>query len=252
MPGKGLPAHSALRMQHYAIFLQGFKYDVKYRSTNQHGNADGLSRLPIAYEEEYENDVVDNFEINVIESLPITHSELSAETEKDSELQALYLALQKGNSIKPCERFNIPIDEFSCQKGVIMRDCRVIIPQKLRNRILQELHSEHAGIVKMKALARQYVWWPRIDQDLENVAKDCANCNLVRNNPRETKTYEWEAAKFPFQRVHIDFAGPFMGHYFFILVDAFSKWPEVYITKDLTSNTTIQKCRQIFTTFGIP
>lgn len=48
-----------------------------------------------------------------------------------------------------------------------------------------------------------------------------------------------------------------MGHYFFILVDAFSKWPEVYITKDLTlklfkGNTIIQKCRRIFTTFGIP
>lgn len=43
MPGKGLPAHSALRMQHYAIFLQGFSYDVKYRNTKQHSNTDGLS-----------------------------------------------------------------------------------------------------------------------------------------------------------------------------------------------------------------
>lgn len=50
----------------------------------------------------------------------------------------------------------------------------------------------------MKAMARQYVWWPRIDQDLEKMVKDCVNCNLVRNNPRETKTHEWELAKFPF------------------------------------------------------
>lgn len=98
---------------------------------------------------------------------------------------------------------------------------------------MQELHNEHSGIVKMKAVARQYVWWPRIDHDLENMAKDCTNCNLVRNNPRETKTHEWESAKSPFQRVHIDYA--FIGHYFFVLVDAFSKWPEVYVTKDMTS-----------------
>lgn len=251
-PGKGLPAHSALRMQHYAIFLQGFSYEVKYRNTKLHGNADGLSRLPITRKEDYEYDVVDNFEISIIESLPITRSELSAETEKDSEVKALLRALQSGNDVKPCERFNISMEEFSCQDGIILRDCRAIIPQKLRSRILQELHSEHAGIVKMKACARQYVWWPRIDHDLENLAKNCTNCNLIRNNPKETKTYEWERTNFPFQRVHIDYAGPFMGHYFFVLVDAFSKWPEVCITKDMKSNTTVQKCRKIFSTFGIP
>lgn len=81
--GKALPAHSALRMQHYAIFLQGFSYDIKYKNTKQHSNADGLSRLPITYEDEHEHDVVDNFEINLIESLPITRAELSAETGKD-------------------------------------------------------------------------------------------------------------------------------------------------------------------------
>lgn len=239
-PGKGLPAHSALRMQHYAVFLQGFSYEIKYKNTKQHSNADGLSRLPITKEEDYEQDIVDNFEISIIDSLPITHSELAAETEKDSELQALLRGLQEGNSTKPSERFNIPLDEFSYQKGIIVRDCRVIIPKKFRNRILQELHSEHPGIVKMKASARQYVWWPRIDHDLEEIVRNCTNCNLVRNNPRETKTYEWESAKFPFQRVHIDYAGPFMGHYFFVLVDAFSKWPEVHITKDMTTNTTVQ------------
>lgn len=127
-PGKALPAHSALRMQHYAIFLQGFSYDVKYRNTKQHGNADGLSRLPITHEDKHEHDVLDNLEINIIDSLPITRSELSVETGKDDKLQALILALQKGSSLESCDRFNIPIDEFSYQKGILLRDCRVIIP----------------------------------------------------------------------------------------------------------------------------
>lgn len=47
-PTKTLPMYSAMRMQHYALFLQGFNYEIKYRNTKEHLNADCLSRLPPA------------------------------------------------------------------------------------------------------------------------------------------------------------------------------------------------------------
>jgi len=251
-PNKALPVHSAMRMQHYKIFLQAFNYDIKYKNTKLHSNADGLSRLPIQSEDNFEYDVVDEYEIKLIESIPITFTELAAETKKDTELQGLLHALQSGKEIKPGNRFNVPLVEFSCQHGAILRDGRVLVPRKLRKKILQELHEEHFGIVKMKEMARRYCWWPGIDNDLEELAKNCENCNLVRNNPPKTKALTWRPAERAFQRVHIDYAGPFMGHYFLVLVDAFSKWPEVVITKNITSSTTIKCCRQIFSTFGIP
>lgn len=43
-----------------------------------------------------------------------------------------------------------------------------------------------------------------------------------------------------------------MGKYFFVLVDAYSKWPEVHIVSNMSTDTTIQKCREIFASFGIP
>ena len=45
----------------------------------------------------------------------------------------------------------------------------------------------------------------------------------------------------PFQRVHIDFAGPFCGKMFFFLklVDAHSKSPEVFIMSDTTTQKTL-------------
>ena len=46
-PKKSVPAMTAARLQRYAIFLSGFIYDIKYRSTTDHGNAEGLSRLPL-------------------------------------------------------------------------------------------------------------------------------------------------------------------------------------------------------------
>lgn len=62
----------------------------------------------------------------------------------------------------------------------------------------------------------------------------------------------WEAAKRPFERVHVDFAGPFMGYYYFLLIDAYTKWPEIYVISNITTATTIEKCREIFSRFGIP
>lgn len=61
----------------------------------------------------------------------------------------------------------------------------------------------------------------------------------------------WEPSITAFERIHVDFAGPFLGHYFFILVDSYTKWPEMHIVKDITAKTTINSCRKIFATFGI-
>jgi len=78
------------------------------------------------------------------------------------------------------------------------------------------------------------------------------DCNIFRNNPARIDVHAWEPSSTAFERVHVDFARPFLGHYFFVLIDAYTKWPEVHIVKNITSETTIELCRQIFAAFGIP
>ncbi|KMQ89452.1 hypothetical protein RF55_10920 [Lasius niger] len=104
----------------------------------------------------------------------------------------------------------------------------------------------------MKALARSLYWWPGVDRAIEEIARNCEICNSLRNDPPKVEPHEWEAAEVPFERVHIDYAGPFMNTYFFVFVDAFSKWPFVHIVKDITAKTTILKCKKIFSEFGVP
>src|SRR5260221_14486938 len=43
---KGLPKLSAMRLFHYALYLQNFHFDIRYRKTDEHGNTAALSRLP--------------------------------------------------------------------------------------------------------------------------------------------------------------------------------------------------------------
>ena len=67
-------------------------------------------------------------------------------------------------------------NEPSAYYGWLLWDTRVIVPQSLCNRVLGQLHEGHIGVVKMKALARRYIWWPSIDKDVEHIAKCCDGC----------------------------------------------------------------------------
>ena len=48
-------------------------------------------------------------------------------------------------------------NELTIEDGCLLWGIRVIIPGSLRERVLQELHEGHPGIVPMKSLARLHV-----------------------------------------------------------------------------------------------
>ena len=44
---------------------------------------------------------------------------------------------------------------------------RVVIPSIFQVKVLNILHDQHIGIVRMKLLARDSVWWPLIDTKID-------------------------------------------------------------------------------------
>ena len=56
-----------------------------------------------------------------------------------------------------------------------------IVPAKLRERVLEEIHSAHMGIAKTKTLARSHVWWPKLDSAIEMMTKSCSKCQAVQS-----------------------------------------------------------------------
>ena len=50
----------------------------------------------------------------------------------------------------------------------------------------------------------------------------------------------------------MDFAGPFLGHNYLVLVDTHSKWMDVPLMTSTTSAKTIEKLCMIFSTHGLP
>ncbi len=104
----------------------------------------------------------------------------------------------------------------------------------------------------MKGLARSFVWWPGIDNDLEEKVKECQQCQLTRHSPPKAPLHPWNFPTSTWEHLHVDFAGPFCGHMFLVVVDAYSKWLEVVPLAAANSTNTIDCLRNIFATHGLP
>ena len=236
-PEKGVPAMTAARLQRYALFLAGFDNKIEYKSTTKHCNADGLSGLPLQQTEREETKVDSSevFHATQFEPLPVTSEAVAIETRRDPVLAKVYKSIVKGWSAhvdgdKPYyERSN----ELMVHQGCILWGMRVVIPNKLQERVLEELHNGHLGVVKMKALAR-------------------SGCQHNQKMPTKSPLHPWEWATAPWQRIPIDYAGPFQNSMFLVVVDAHSKWPEVIPVSSTTSSSTTDVLRNLFTRFRIP
>ena len=138
------------------------------------------------------------------------------------------------------------------EDGCIVWGSRVVVPSPGRRRVLQQLHEGHPGMAQMKGLARMYMWWPRMDEDVAQVVHSCHECQKNQAAPPHAPLQPWSWPKQPWSRLHLDFAGPMLNRMFLVVVDAHTKWIEVFPMSNSTSFSTIQQLRTLFVQFGIP
>ncbi|XP_051778519.1 uncharacterized protein K02A2.6-like [Erpetoichthys calabaricus] len=243
-------------MQCWALFLGGHRYKIEYKRTACHTNADGLPRLPLEAEKDEfgDEETIDMISISQIESLPITADMVKTETKHDKILSQVYAATLNDWTAQHkslLAAYYSRRDEIALNAGCVMWGLRTIVSTKLRHRVLEELHKGHLGVVKMKALARSFVWWPGIDEDIEKLAQQCSGSQMVQNEPERAPLHPWEWPTLPWHRLDIDFAGTFMGTTFLVVVDACSKWPEVFTMSSTTSHT-IEVLSDLFARTGVP
>ena len=84
------------------------------------------------------------------------------------------------------------------------------------------------------------------------MTKSCTQCQKVKKTPSVAPLHPWTWPSMPWQRIHMDFAGPFRGQMFLIVVDSHSKWPEVLPIKKTTAEATIIELLRLFSCYGLP
>ena len=231
---RAIPALASSRIQRWSLTLAAYRYKLVYKPGAANANADGFSRLPLPERPESTPDPADYVLImNHMESTSVNPDKIRQWTQRDPVMSQVYECVLNGWPYECPDKDLAPYftrrDELSVHDGCIMWGSRVIVPPQGRNFIIEELHDTHPGISRMKSLARSYVWWPKIDKDLETKAKQCRSCQSTQKAPAVAPLHPWEFPSKPWSRLHIDYAGPFMGGYMFlIVVDAYSKWMEVY------------------------
>lgn len=126
----------------------------------------------------------------------------------------------------------------------------MVVPPKYRKRLLSDLHEGHPGITHMKALARSHLWWPGLDQDIQQCVSQCSPCEAVHNMPAAAPLIPWSWAAAPWERIHVDYAEINKQH-FLVITDVHSKWMEVFPTQLMTAEKTIDLLRHLFAAYGL-
>ena len=255
---KPVPTMASARIQRWALTLSAYDYRIVFRAGKENSNADGLSRLPLR--ESPSSVPVPGDTVLMMEALSDMGSAVSATTIKSwtdrdpvlSRVRRMVLhgwQQQEGVDFQPYEQRK---HELSVEDGCVLWGSRVVVPSAGREAVVRLLHEGHPGISRMKALARGVVWWPGLDSQLESKVKECVACQSSRKSPPKAPLHPWEWPTKPWVRLHVDFAGPFLGKTLMVIVDAHSKWLEASIVSSPSAEQAIRVLRHVFSTHGLP
>ena len=209
---------ASARIQRWALTLVAYNYKVQYKPGKDISHADVLSCLPLP---NCPNEVPTPGELVLLlenlQTSPVRAHQIKQWTDKDPVLSKVCKLILQGwpNHVEEELRsyFRRKL-ELSIQDGCIMWGSCVVVPPPGRGKLIDLLHEGHPGTSRMKSLARSYVWWPNIDEEVEAMVKQCNQCQIHHSSPAPAPSHPWEWPERPWTRLHADYAGPFMGNFF--------------------------------------
>jgi transposase InsO family protein len=239
-------------------------FTAHWTKGSQHLAADALSRSPVRAAGE--EDMVDAdqdepsashlFTVSAGDDLQL--DEVRAAAAQDETAQSLLRTVVDGF---PSRKADLPVElrpywavheHLAVDDGLVVYGRRLVVPAALRSQVLRQLHASHLGKELTKQRARQIVYWPRIDNDVDNIVRNCTACQReLPSQPQETLLHRPPPSR-PFEEISMDF-GDYGGHKFLIAVDHCSGWQSVADlgTHALTSQL-ISATRDIFCIAGVP
>jgi hypothetical protein len=196
-----IPQMASARLQRWALILGAYTYNLEYRAGKNNLTADALSRNPLSTvprEVSLPGETIMLME--TLNATPTTAKQIAKWTKQDRILSRVYNMVLNGRIETADQEFKPyrnRINELSVHNGCILWGNRVVIPPQGQEQTLKLLHEGHIGISRMKASARSYVWWPRMDQEIEEMVKKCSECQRLRHSMNPVTPSMWDTPKGP-------------------------------------------------------
>lgn len=139
----------------------------------------------------------------------------------------------------------------------------IVIPKSRIATVLKEFHNGpsggHLGVMKTLGKIKQRFYWVNCQDSVAEWIKNCPQCMAAKGpKTRSRGRLQQYNSGSPFERIAIDGAGPFPtsdsgNKYVLVIMDYFSKWPEVYAIPNQEAKTVAEIFVQNWVTrFGIP
>ena len=152
------------------------------------------------------------------------------------------------------QKIYLPCSSELCSIGqLILRGTQIVIPKKLRPRVLSLAHESHLGIVGTKQKLRSKVQWPGMEKDAEKHCKSCYGCQLVSRPSPPEPIRSTALPTGPWRDLAIDLLGPLpTGESIPVVVDYCSRYYEIDIMRSTVASKVISSLEEIFARHGLP
>ena len=246
------------RIERWVMKLMSYSFKVVYLPGKQN-IADILSRVPIqddgathgALDKEAEQYV--RWVAKEATPRALSTRQVEDASKEDEELSKVRDSLTNDNWGRESVNFSAFKSELTCVGYLILRGTRIVIPKKLRQQCVELAHQGHLGIVGTKQRLRTKVWWPQMERDVEKFVKSCHGCQITATIPAPEPVSPTSLPTGPWQSVGIDLLGPLPSKdYVFVVVDYYSRFYEIDIMKDTTSDRIIESLERMFVQHGLP